>query len=77
MAVRAFVLITVDALKTREVIDQLKKNHRLKADNEVLGPYDIVVEIESAELDDVTTLLRDDIRPVTGIRNTLTCVVVR
>lgn len=77
MAVRAFVLITVDALRTREVIDQLKKNKRLKAVNEVLGPYDIVVEVETPELDDVTTVLRDDIRPVSGIRNTLTCVVVR
>ncbi|MSP78368.1 MAG: Lrp/AsnC family transcriptional regulator [Dehalococcoidia bacterium] len=77
MAVRAFVLITVDALRTREVIDQLKKGKRIKTVNEVLGPYDIVAEIESPELDDVTSILREDIRPVSGIRNTLTCVVVR
>lgn len=77
MAVKAYILITVDALRTREVLEELRKNKRLKAVNEVLGPYDIVVEIESQELDDVTTILRESVRPVSGIRNTLTCVVVR
>ncbi|MSQ11409.1 MAG: Lrp/AsnC family transcriptional regulator [Dehalococcoidia bacterium] len=77
MPVKAYILITVDALRTREVMEVLRKDKRLHTVNEVLGPYDIVVEIESEQLDDVTKILREDVRPVSGIRNTLTCVVVR
>jgi DNA-binding Lrp family transcriptional regulator len=77
MAVKAYILITVDALRTREVLAELRKNKRMPTVNEVLGPYDIVVELEAGELDEVTKILREDIRPVSGIRNTLTCVVVR
>ncbi len=76
MPVKAYILITVDALRTREVMDSLRKIKRLHTFNEVLGPYDIVIEIEAEQLDDVTKILREDVRPVSGIRNTLTCVVV-
>ncbi|MBI2935950.1 MAG: Lrp/AsnC ligand binding domain-containing protein [Chloroflexi bacterium] len=77
MAVKAYVLITVDTLRTREVIEELRKNKKLREVNEVLGPYDIVVEVVADELEQVTQSLRQDIRPISGIRNTLTCVVMQ
>ena len=39
---------------------------------EVLGPYDIVVELEADTQEDITARLRDHIRPVEGVTNTLT-----
>ncbi|MBI4233445.1 MAG: Lrp/AsnC ligand binding domain-containing protein [Chloroflexi bacterium] len=76
MAVKAFVLLTVDTAKTRDVMAALRQNPKLKEVHEVLGPYDIVVVIEAQELDRVTSILRQEIRPIPGVRNTLTCMVM-
>lgn len=77
MPVKGYILINVDTLKTGEVVAKLREGKLLREVNEVLGPYDIVVEIEANGIDDVTRILREKIRPVPGIRNTLTCVTMR
>lgn len=76
MAVKAYILVTVDTALTKQIVATLRRNPRLKEVNEVLGPFDIIVEMEAPDLDGVTTALREEIRPVPGIRNTLTCVVM-
>ena len=76
MSVRAYVLITVDAAKTPEVVQTLMGVPEVRAVNEVMGPYDVVVELETAEFDGVTAALREHIRPIDGVRNTLTCVIM-
>ena len=41
---------------------------------EVLGPYDFIVALEADTEDDITAILRHKIRPISGIRNTVTCL---
>jgi DNA-binding Lrp family transcriptional regulator len=59
------------------VVEKLRKIKGIKEVNEVLGPYDVVVEMEADRLDEVTDILRTEIRRIHGVRNTLTCVTMR
>jgi|FaiFalDrversion3_1042247.scaffolds.fasta_scaffold00390_5 DNA-binding Lrp family transcriptional regulator len=77
MAVKAYILITADTAQTKQVVDTLRRNPKLREVNEVLGPFDIIVEMEAPSLDGITSTLREEVRPIPGIRNTLTCVVMR
>ncbi|MBI4338030.1 MAG: Lrp/AsnC ligand binding domain-containing protein [Chloroflexi bacterium] len=74
--VKAYVMVTVDSAHTKEVVKALRQNPRLKEVSEVLGPFDIVVVLEAAGIEQVSSVLREDIRPLNGVLNTLTCVVL-
>ena len=41
---------------------------------EVLGPYDIIVELDEDTAVDITSVVASKIRPVTGITQTITCM---
>ena len=75
--VKAYVLITVDTTMTQDVVDRLRRIQGVTEVNEVLGPYDVVVELEVERLEDVTDILRTEIRRIPGVRNTLTCVSIK
>ncbi len=76
MSVKAYVLVVADPGKTANVVSTLRQVQGVKVVSEVTGPYDIVVELQVAQLADLTELLRQRIRPVDGIRNTVTCVAM-
>ena len=40
---------------------------------EVVGPYDIVVELEADTEEDLARVLRHKISPIPGVSNTATC----
>ena len=73
MAANAYVLINVEPVKTQEVVDRLN-NISGAAVREVLGPYDIVVELEVGTVEDLTEIMRHRIRPINGVTNTVTCL---
>jgi len=73
MAVNAYILINVEPAKTRAVVEQLQ-NIRGSVVHEVLGPYDMVVDLEADTQEDITAILRNKIRPIRGITNKVTCV---
>ena len=73
MVANAYILINVDPASTRQVVDQLRAVPGAIV-HEVLGPYDLVVELEADTQEDITGILRHRIRPIHGITNTVTCV---
>ena len=73
MAANAYVLINVEPARTQEVVERLRAIPGAIA-REVLGPYDVVVELEADTQEDITAILRHKIRPIRGITNTVTCV---
>jgi len=75
--VKAYVLITVDTALTKDVLGSINEVEEVTEVHEVLGPYDIVVELETEKFEDVTAILRARIRPIPGVRNTVTCVDVQ
>ena len=73
MAANAFILLNVEPGNTRSVVDGLKSISGTVV-HEVLGPYDIVVDIEADTQEDITAILRNKIRTLHGVTNTVTCI---
>ncbi len=73
MASNAYILVNVEPTKTTAVVQRFKEIQGAIV-QEVLGPYDIVVELEADTQEDITALLRNRIRPVDGVTNTVTCM---
>lgn len=76
MAVKAYILVTADPGHTAALAQKLASLPGVVEIHEVMGPYDIVVEYEAPELEHITNALRHTIRPLQGVRNTVTCVAI-
>ena len=74
MAVKVYVLVGTDPGRTRQVISALQEVPGIVEIHEVLGPYDIVAEIEVDELRDVSPILMERIRTLDGIESTTSLV---
>jgi DNA-binding Lrp family transcriptional regulator len=74
MAVKAYVLVVTDPGATRRVFDQLKQIPGVVELHEVMGPYDIIVELDVLNLVDVPPILSNQIRSVDGIQSTTSLV---
>ncbi|MBI4307467.1 MAG: Lrp/AsnC ligand binding domain-containing protein [Chloroflexi bacterium] len=77
MATKAYVLLTTEPAKTKAIIAKMTKVPGVREANEVLGPYDVVLELEIERLEEMTDILRKSIRPVDGVLSTLTCVTMK
>jgi DNA-binding Lrp family transcriptional regulator len=73
MDTNAYVLLSVEPQRTDEVVRRLSAIPRALV-RQVLGPYDIVVELSEDSVVDVTSVVRSKIRPVPGVTQTVTCV---
>jgi len=76
MAIKAYVLVVTDPGKTRHVHDEIAKVPRVVEMHEVMGPYDIVVEIEVESLQEIPTILGEKIRTIDGIQSTTSLVTL-
>jgi DNA-binding Lrp family transcriptional regulator len=74
MAVKVYVLVRTDPGRTRQVINALQGVPSIVEIHEVLGPYDIVAEIEVDQLRDVSAILMERIRTLDGIESTTSLV---
>jgi DNA-binding Lrp family transcriptional regulator len=72
MATNAYVLLTVEPARTQAVSERLRAIPGAVV-HEVLGPYDIIVELESDTPEDLTSVLRSKIRSIVGVTATVTC----
>jgi DNA-binding Lrp family transcriptional regulator len=69
----AYVLINVDPAETATVVERLGKIPNAKV-REVMGPYDIIVELQADASEYIGKILREKIRPIKGVQNTVTCI---
>ena len=74
MAVKVYVLVRTDPGRTSQVISALQEVRGIVEIHEVLGPYDVVAEIEVDELRDVSPILMQRIRTLDGIESTTSLV---
>jgi DNA-binding Lrp family transcriptional regulator len=72
--VKAYVLIVTNPGKTKDVFNAVKALEHVVEAHEVMGPYDIVVEVEAEQLADIPKVLSEGIRPVDGIESTSSLV---
>ena len=76
MSVKAYVLVVTDPGKTRRVKQAMRDIPNIVAMHEVMGPYDIVVEIEVANLQEIPPILGEKIRSIEGIESTTSLVAL-
>jgi DNA-binding Lrp family transcriptional regulator len=74
MAIKAYVLIVTDPGNTKSVLEEIQGMQGIEAAHEVMGPYDIVVEISADNLQEIPRILGDRIRPIEGVQSTTSLV---
>ncbi len=72
--IKAYVLVVANPGATKRVYAALKDVKGVIECHEVMGPYDIVVEIEVEDLADVPPILSDHIRTIAGVESTTSLV---
>ena len=72
--IKAYILIVANPVATAQVYDALQKVEGVTKCSQVMGPYDIVVEIEVEDLADVPPILGSHIRTIEGVENTTSLV---
>lgn len=72
--IKAYILVVANPGATKNVYNALQNVKGVVETHEVMGPYDIVVEIEVEELADVPTILSDHIRSIAGVESTTSLV---
>jgi DNA-binding Lrp family transcriptional regulator len=76
MAIKAYVLIVTDPVRTTEVLAAIRRLEAVKNSYEVMGPYDIIVEIEVNDLAEIPPILGEGIRRIDGIESTTSLVTI-
>ena len=72
--IKAYVLIVSNPGATKSVYEALAKVKGVIKCSEVMGPYDIVAEIEVDDLADVPPILSEQIRTIPGVESTISLV---
>jgi len=81
MSVRGYVLIEAEVGKAKTVGETVQKlqhaDARVTAVDTVTGPFDVIVQLESDDLDKLGNAITDGIQRVEGVQRTTTCLAVR
>ena len=72
--IKAYVLVVTNPGATRAVYTALQKIKGVVECHQVMGPYDIVAEIEVEDLSDVPPILGEHIRTIAGVESTTSLV---
>ena len=73
--VTAYVLISCDLGFDAEIIDEIKQLEDVKEVHWVFGAYDILVMLESANVENLKDIITWKIRKLNRVRSTLTLMV--
>lgn len=81
MAVRGYVLIETDVGKAKAVGSAIQgfsyPGSTVTVVDTVTGPYDVIVQLEAADLDTLGNAITEAIQKVAGVQRTTTCLAVR
>jgi DNA-binding Lrp family transcriptional regulator len=73
----AYVLINYEIGTERNILNKLKNVPGVVEVSEVNGVYDIVVKIDSDNLDSLKETITQHIRTIDSIRSTMTLIVIK
>ena len=77
MSVQAYILVQTEVGKAAEVARAIGEISGVTQAEDVTGPYDVIVRVEGASMDELGRLVVSSIQDVDGITRTLTCPIVR
>ena len=66
----AFVLLNCKENQEKDVIAQLKEISQVKETQCIVGPYDILVKVESSTADELQEVITWQIRKIKNVRST-------
>ncbi len=73
---KAFILINIRTGEIADVVRHLGKIPQVREVNMTFGPYDAVAIVHADDLNHLGRVLANDIQPIAGIEETLTCLAV-
>ena len=73
---KAYVLVNIRTGEVKEVVKNLRRVQGVLEANMTFGPYDAVAVIETDDIQGVGTILANEIQPIPGVLETLTCLAV-
>ena len=76
MAVSAYILIQTEVGKAASEATEVREIPGVIAADDVTGPYDVVVRVEAASMDDLGRLVVSRVQMLSGITKTTTMPVV-
>ena len=76
MTVQAYVLVQTEVGKAAAVADEITALSGVVLAEDVTGPYDVIVRVEAASVEELGPLVMSKIQGVPGITRTVTCTVV-
>lgn len=73
---KAYVLVNIRTGDVKEVVKNLRRVESIVDANMTFGPYDAVAVIETDDINSVGAILANEIQPIPGVLETLTCLAV-
>jgi DNA-binding Lrp family transcriptional regulator len=74
--VQAYILVETEVGKAADAAAHIGGIAGVTQVDDVTGPFDVIVRVEAANIDDLGRLVVAQIQAVDGITRTLTCPVV-
>jgi DNA-binding Lrp family transcriptional regulator len=75
--VRAYVLIGATAGKALEVARKLQGQDGIVAADAITGEYDVIAEVEAADIAAIGKLIVEKVQAADGVFKTISCLVVQ
>ena len=80
MSIRGYVLVETEVGRTQAVgnaVRTIQSEHaKVLAVDTVTGPFDVIVQLEAADLDLLGKCITDELQKIEGIQRTTTCLSV-
>jgi DNA-binding Lrp family transcriptional regulator len=73
---KAYVLVNIRTGDVKEVVKNLRRVKNVLEANMTFGPYDAVAVIETDDINSVGAILANEIQPIPGVLDTMTCLAV-
>ena len=77
MSLKAYILINTQIGKTAEVAREIQKMPEVKHLDIIMGPYDIIAEVETKDHDTLSEIVLKKLQSIQYIQHTMTCPVVK
>ncbi len=74
--VRAYILIQTELEQAADVARRAADVPGVQSADDVTGPYDVIVRVEAADIDQLGRMVATSLQSIPGITRTLTCPIV-
>ena len=74
--VRAYILVQTDVGRAADVARAAGEIDGVTAADDVTGPYDVIVQAEASNVDELGRMVVAHLQAIPGITRTLTCPIV-